>query len=249
MLGLEITDLRKSFGGLSVVDGLDLEIESSEAVGIIGPNGAGKTTLFNCITSVVEPDSGSIVLGDVEIANAPIHEIAQSGLVRSFQEARVFEEMTVKENIQLAAKDHPGEHLLYAFTEQGNSRTREREVSERAAELMALLGIEDHRDEYAGTLSGGQRKLLDLARLLMADPDVILLDEPFAGVNPALTNEIIGHINEINAEDKTLVVIEHEIENLVEIVDRLVVMHQGSVLTDGEPEEVLADEDVIEAYL
>lgn len=246
---LEISGLEKSFGGLTVIESLDLTIPSGEAVGIIGPNGAGKTTLFNCITSVVEPDSGSILLGDVEITHAPIHEIGQAGLVRSFQEARVFEEMTIEENIRLAAKDHPGEHLVQTFTDQSSSDSREREVAERADELMELMGIESHRDEYASTLSGGQRKLLDLSRLLMADPDVILLDEPFAGVNPALTNEIIGHINDINAEEKTLVVIEHEIDNLIEIVDRLVVMHNGSVLTDGQPDEVLSNEEVIEAYL
>jgi len=249
MPNLEITGLKKSFGGLTVIDELDLSIKAGEAVGIIGPNGAGKTTLFNCITSVVEPNSGSIQLGDVEITHSPIHEIAQIGLVRSFQDARVFEEMTVEENIRLAAKDHPGEHLVQIFTDQASSDAREEEVAERTSDLMELLGIESHSDAYASTLSGGQRKLLDLARLLMADPEVILLDEPFAGVNPALTNEIIGHVNDINAEEKTLVVIEHEIENLVEIVDRLVVMHNGSVLTDGPPDEVLADEKVIEAYL
>jgi branched-chain amino acid transport system ATP-binding protein len=249
MPSLEISELKKSFGGLTVIDDLDLSIDAGEAVGIIGPNGAGKTTLFNCISSVVEPDSGSIHLGDVEITHSPIHEIAQTGLVRSFQEARVFEQMTIEENIRLAAKDHPGEHLVQIFTDQASSDAREEEVAERASELMELLGIESHSDAYASTLSGGQRKLLDLARLLMADPEVILLDEPFAGVNPALTNEIIGHVNDINAEKKTLVVIEHEIENLVEIVDRLVVMHNGTVLTDGPPDEVLADEEVIEAYL
>jgi branched-chain amino acid transport system ATP-binding protein len=249
MTQLEITDLEKSFGGLRVLDSVDLKVDHGEAVGIIGPNGAGKTTLFNCITNIVHPDAGQIRLGNREITHAQIHEIAQHGLVRSFQDARVFEAMTVEENIKLAAKDHPGEHLTPIFTEQHETAAREREVADRAESLMTLLGIESHRDEYASTLSGGQRKLLDLARLLMADPQIILLDEPFAGVNPTLTNEIIEHVNSIKDEDKTLVIIEHEVENLIQIVDRLVVMHQGSVLAEGDPEHVLSDERVIKAYL
>jgi branched-chain amino acid transport system ATP-binding protein len=246
---LEITNLHKNFGGLVAIDSVDLEIKTGETVGIIGPNGAGKTTFFNCISGIIDPDDGDIVLKGEEITHRKSYEIAKKGMVRSFQEARALEEMSVEDNVKLGAQDHPGERIGAVLFDGGTVREHETSVEDRAEEIMEFLDIIHLHDEYASSLSGGQRKLLDLARMLMADPDLFLLDEPFAGVNPALTVNIISHLEELKERGKTLVIVEHEIESLLQIVDRLVVLHNGRILTDGSPSQVIENEDVIEAYL
>jgi neutral amino acid transport system ATP-binding protein len=246
---LDIDGLVKGFGGLLAIDDLSLSVDRGELVGVMGPNGAGKSTLFNCVSGVVEPDAGTVTFDGTDVTGRQPEAIARKGLVRTFQHTRQLDTMTVRENVRLAAPDQPGENTLPALLRTGEMQQVEREVAERADELVEAFELGHLADEYASNLSGGQRKLLELARVLMLEPDMLLLDEPFAGVNPTLTNDIADRITELNDDGMTVVVIEHELETLTELVDRLVVLQQGSVLVDGAPETVLEDERVIEAYL
>ncbi|WP_313692065.1 ABC transporter ATP-binding protein [Halorarum halobium] len=246
---LEVDELRKKFGGLIAIHDLSLSVDDGELVGVMGPNGAGKSTLFNCVSGVVAPDAGSVVFDGDDVTGKQPEVVARQGLVRTFQHTRQLDTMTVRENVRLAAPDQPGERAVAALARTGEMRETEREVAARADELIETFELDHLADEYASNLSGGQRKLLELARVLMLDPDLLLLDEPFAGVNPTLTNEIASFIRELNEDGMTVVVIEHELETLTELVDRLVVLQQGSVLVDGSPADVLADDRVIDAYL
>jgi branched-chain amino acid transport system ATP-binding protein len=245
---LEVDGLRKSFKGLVALDGVDLTIDRGEVVGLIGPNGAGKTTMFNCMTGLLEPDGGTVRFGGEDVTGRPSHELANRGLVRTFQNTRELTSMTVAENVKLAAPGHPGERATGVFTQPAAVERHEQETADRAAELLELFDLADLADEYAGNLSGGQRKLLEIARALMLDPDLLLLDEVFAGVNPTLTNEIMAHIQQLNRDGMTFLVIEHEIQSLSELVDRMVVLDQGTDLVSGTPDEVLNDGRVINAY-
>jgi branched-chain amino acid transport system ATP-binding protein len=239
----------KEFGGLRAIDGLSVSIDAGELVGVIGPNGAGKSTMFNCISGVITPDEGTVTYDGTEVTGDPPETLARRGLVRTFQATRELETMTVRDNVRLAAPDQPGERTVSALLRTDSMQATERSVRTRADELLETFELDHLADEYSGNLSGGQRKLLELARTLMLEPDVLMLDEPFAGVNPTLTDEIAEHIRELNENGMTVVIIEHELETLTELVDRLVVLQQGRVLVDGEPEDVLSDERVIEAYL
>jgi ABC-type branched-subunit amino acid transport system ATPase component len=245
---LAVEDLRKSFGSLVAVDGATFEVEAGELVGMIGPNGAGKTTTFNCISGVLRTDGGTVTFDGGDVTGDEPHQLARRGMVRTFQQTREFPTMTVEENMLLAAPDHPGEQVWHAVGQSSASQDRESEARERAYELLEVFDIASMAHEYAGNLSGGQRKLLELARALMLDPDLLLLDEPFAGVNPTLTKDISAHVQALNDDGLTLLVIEHELETLTEMVDRLVVMADGAVLATGTPDEVLEDERVIDAY-
>ena len=246
---LDLDGVVKEFGGLLAVDDLSLSVDRGELVGVMGPNGAGKSTLFNCISGVVKPTGGTVVFDGEDVTGVQPEVLARRGLVRTFQHTRQLDTMTVRENVRLAAPDQPGEQTLHALTRSQGMRDTERQVVERADDLIETFELDHLADEYASNLSGGQRKLLELARVLMLDPDLLLLDEPFAGVNPTLTNEIADRIRALNDEGMTVVVIEHELETLTALVDRLVVLTQGSVLVDGDPETVLQDERVVEAYL
>ncbi|UTF54012.1 ABC transporter ATP-binding protein [Natronosalvus rutilus] len=246
---LSVEDLRRSFGNLVAVDGVTFEVEAGEIVGMIGPNGAGKTTTFNCLSSVIESDAGTVTFDGEDVTTLPPHALARRGLVRTFQRTRELETLTVEENVLLPAPDHPGERAWHAVGRTGASERREAEARQRALELLEVFDLETMVHEYAGNLSGGQRKLLELARSLMLDPKMLLLDEPFAGVNPSLTNEIVAHIEALNEDGLTLLIIEHELETLTELVDRLVVLADGRVLATGTPAEIMEHEEVIEAYL
>jgi len=246
---LSAEDLVKEFGGLRAIDGLSVSVDSGELVGIIGPNGAGKSTLFNCISGVITPDEGVVTYDGTEVTGDPPEELARRGLVRTFQSTRELETMTVRDNVRLAAPDQPGEQTIAALLRTESMQATERSVRTRADELLETFELDHLADEYSGNLSGGQRKLLELARTLMLDPSVLMLDEPFAGVNPTLTDEIAERIRELNENGMTVVIIEHELETLTELVDRLIVLQQGRVLVDGQPEAVLSDDRVIEAYL
>jgi len=246
---LAVDELTKEFGGLRALDEVSLSVEEGELVGVMGPNGAGKSTLFNCISGVVTPDEGTVAFADEDVTGHQPEELARDGLVRTFQHTRQLDTMTVRENVRLAALNQPGEHTLQALLRTDQMQTVERDVAERADELIETFELDHLAEEYASSLSGGQRKLLELARVLMLEPDLLLLDEPFAGVNPTLTNEIGEHIRELNESGMTVVVIEHELETLTALVDRLVVLESGSVLVEGEPEAVMEDERVIDAYL
>jgi len=246
---LAVEDLTRSFGNLVAVDGASFSVEEGELVGMIGPNGAGKTTTFNCISGVLESDAGTVRFDGEDVTNARPHELAHRGLVRTFQHTRELSTMTVEDNMLLPTPDHPGERAWNAVVKGGSSAEREAEARERAMELLSVFDLAGMVDEYAGSLSGGQRKLLELARALMLDPELLLLDEPFAGVNPTLTNDIADHIRSLNEDGLTLLIIEHELETLTELVDRLVVMTNGSVLATGTPERIMEDQRVIDAYL
>ncbi|MFB6155649.1 MAG: ABC transporter ATP-binding protein [Haloferacaceae archaeon] len=244
----ETRDLRKSFGGIDALDGATLSLNEGELAGLIGPNGAGKTTFFNCATGFIEPDGGTVTLEGEDVTANPPHDLAKRGLVRTFQLTQELETMTVRENVMLSALDHPGEEMGAAMLRPDSVGEREAEIEERADELLERFELDEMASEYAGSLSGGQGKLLELARTMMLEPDVLLLDEPFSGVNPTLVGELVPFIEEINASGTTVLIIEHEIGTLADLVDRLVVLHEGSVLVDGDPEDTLENEDVRRAY-
>ena len=246
---LSVEDLRRTFGSIRALDDASFAVDRGELVGIIGPNGAGKTTLFNCVSGVLESDSGVVRLDGEDVTGVPPYELARRGLVRTFQQTRELSTMTVRENMLLPTPDHPGERASHAIRRSDAMTRREEQAREQAGELLDTFDLERMVDDYAASLSGGQRKLLELARALMLDPSLLMLDEPFAGVNPTLTREIADHIRALNDDGLTLVIIEHELETLTDLVDRLVVLTNGSVLTTGTPEEILEDQRVIDAYL
>ncbi|RKS75175.1 amino acid/amide ABC transporter ATP-binding protein 1 (HAAT family) [Haloarcula quadrata] len=246
---LNVEELGKRFGGIQALEDVSVSIDEGELVGVIGPNGAGKSTFFNCVSGVITPDSGTVRFNSEDVTEAEPETLARDGLVRTFQHTRELQTMTVRENVRLAAPNHPGERTLPALLRTKSMTNREASVREQADDLIESFELSHLVDEYSSSLSGGQRKLLELARTLMLDPTLLMLDEPFAGVNPTLTNEIADHIKQLNDGGMTIVVIEHELETLAELVDRLIVLQQGKLLVDGEPDEVLSDERVIEAYL
>ena len=246
---LAVEDLRKEFGGLVAVDGASFAVERGEVVGVIGPNGAGKTTLFNCVSGRLPVDGGTVTFDGEDVTGAPSYALARRGLVRTYQQTRELSTMTVEDNVLLPWPDHPGERAHHALLRTEAAREREAAARERAAELLDVFELDHLTDDYAGELSGGQRKLLEFARALMLDPALLLLDEPFAGVNPALTERLVEHLRALNDDGMTFVVIEHDIGTLAAIVDRLVVLSEGTVLVEGPPDAVLADERVIDTYL
>jgi len=248
---LRVENLRKEFGGLVAVDDTSLEVEAGSLTGLIGPNGAGKSTTFNCITGVHDPTAGRVEFNGEEITGLSPHQVANRGLVRTFQIARELEEMTVIENMMLAPKAQRGEALwrsLFPFT-RNDVIDQEGEVLERCWEILEFFEIDHLAREYAGNLSGGQRKLLELARALLTDPDMLLLDEPFAGVNPSLEERLLEHLHELRAEGYTFLIVEHDMDLIMQNCERVIVMHQGNVLTEGTPDEIRSNEQVVEAYL
>jgi ABC-type branched-subunit amino acid transport system ATPase component len=245
----EASGVGKRFAGLQALDDVSIAIEEGELVGLIGPNGAGKSTLFNVVTGVRRPDEGTVRFEDEEITGLRPAGIARRGMVRTFQMSRELGAMTVEENLALGAAGHPGETVAGALVRTEAVRERERETLAEVADLVDFLELAELSDEYASKLSGGQRKLLALGRVLMSDPELILLDEPFAGVNPTLERKLVERIVDLNEDGMTFLIVEHEIETLVEVCDRLIVLHNGRVLTQGPPEAVVSDDEVIDAYL
>jgi ABC-type branched-subunit amino acid transport system ATPase component len=243
---LQVEEVVRTFGGVRAVDGATLGVDAGSITGLIGPNGAGKSTLFNCVSGFLRPQSGRVLLDGKRIDRRAAHRIARAGLVRTFQTPRTLSRMTVLENVVLAAPNHPGEHLRGAVA----GRRRERAAQSRAAELLDLVLLGDHRSALAGTLSGGQRKLLDLVRALMAEPRILLLDEPMAGVSPVLRVELLAHILALRARDGiTLFIVEHDLDFVMRACDRVIVMNDGRVIAEGTPDEVRNDEQVVDAYL
>lgn len=240
--------LSKRFGGLKAVDGMSVSIEPGTITALIGPNGAGKTTFFNLVTGVITPDSGTIEYQGTEIQEYPTHKIARNGLGRTFQSPRIFGGMSVLNNLMFAPKSQLGE-AIYAPFFPGRMREEQAGIEEEAIEVAEFLDIDHLLDEFASGLSGGQRKLLELGQVLMLDPDFILLDEPLAGVNPALSDRILSRIHDLNEDGMTFLFIEHNIERVFKNSDYIVVMHKGEKLAEGKPEEIQNEETVIEAYL
>ena len=248
---LRVTDLVKTFGGVVAVDGVDFAIERGSITGLIGPNGAGKSTTFNVITGVHAPDSGRVYLEGEDITGLTPNQIANRGLVRTFQIARELSEMTVLENMLLAFEGQQGESLWRSVTPflRAEVVEQERELLERVWETLELFEIDHLAHEQAGNLSGGQRKLLELSRALLTDPEILLLDEPMAGVNPSLEVKLLDRIHELKGEGYTFLLVEHDMDVIMENCEQVIVMHQGAVLSEGTPAEIQSDERVIEAYL
>ena len=315
---LEATDLQKSFGGITAVNGASFSLERGTITGLIGPNGAGKTTTFNLISGFYEPDGGTIrfdgrdtqeimrpapaergiwsgasasgiallgtgvarvlygvspvVLGGAAVAGAGAgvgiyfggaaindrrasskhsrpYQLARAGMVRTFQITRELEEMTVLENLMLAPQDQGGENLFSALFRREAVARDEAAIRKDAAEVISLLDLDHLRDERAGNLSGGQRKLLELGRVLMLEPTLVLLDEPVAGVNPALTDRIMEAVVSMRDAGYGFCIVEHDMEVIMNLSDRIVVMSEGRNLAEGDPEEIQQNEAVLEAYL
>lgn len=245
---LVVDGVQRTFGGLHAVDVDHLEVQRGTITSLIGPNGAGKTTLFNLLTGFDRADAGTWTLEGRGLVGIPAFQVARRGMVRTFQLTRSLARLTVRENVMLAATDNPGEGFWRSLA--GGWRSTEDDVAARAEAMLDRFGMAHMVDEYAGSLSGGQRKLLEMARALMMEPDLVMLDEPMAGVNPALTQSLLEHIKALRDRDgHTVIFIEHDMDVVQEISDWVVVLGQGSVIAEGPPREVAADPRVIDAYL
>ena len=248
-MSLVVCDIAKSWGGFRALDRVSFTMESSGLLGIIGPNGAGKSTLFSVVSGFITADAGSVSLEGVALDQMGPAARARSGMIRTFQVPREFHHLTVRENLMAAAPGQSGEGLLGLFFRPGRVRAEETALRAEADATIDFLRLTRVADTPAGRLSGGQKKLVELGRALMAKPRLILLDEPFAGVNPVLIEEIMARIRELNARGIGFLVIEHDLGALSRLVPRFVVMDRGAVLAHGAPAEVLADPAVREAYL
>jgi ABC-type branched-subunit amino acid transport system ATPase component len=248
---LRVDGLEKQFGGITAVDGATFGVERGTLTGLIGPNGAGKSTTFNLVTGVHRPDAGQVTFAGEDITGMDPHRIARKGLVRTFQIARELGGMTVMENMMLAPQRQSGEALWRSVTPGLRPRVRreESDLVEQVWDTLEFFDIEHLAEEEAGGLSGGQRKLLELARALLTDPDVLLLDEPFAGVNPTLERRLLDQIHALRERGYTFLLVEHDMDLIMEQCEHVIVMHQGRILTQGSPAEVRSNEAVVEAYL
>ena len=228
---LRVEKVRKSFGGLTAVNGVSFSIERNKITALIGPNGSGKTTLFNLVTSVLPPDDGLVWLDGQPITRLPAHRIAQHGMVRTFQITRVFGQMTLWENMLVVAR-----------------QKTDVEARARAEELLHLVNLWDLRDKFAADTSYGQQKLLEFVRVLMLNPRVILLDEPFAGVNPTMAQTLVSLIRRLQAEGTTFLIIDHAMTIIMSLCERVLVLDYGELIADGSPVQVQSDTGVLEAY-
>jgi branched-chain amino acid transport system ATP-binding protein len=245
---LTVNGVSRTFGGLKAVDVDYLEVERGIITAFIGPNGAGKTTFFNLLTGFDEPDTGAWQFEGSELSGMQPHKIAQMGMVRTFQLTKSLGKMSVMDNMLLGARDQKGEKLSMSLL-KGSWRKQEAEVRAKATELLERFNMTHMADEYAATLSGGQRKLLEMARALMADPALILLDEPMAGVNPALVQSLLGHVEALRDEGVSVLFVEHDMDVIMGISDWIVVLAEGSVIAEGTPAQVSKNPKVIDAYL
>ncbi|HEU5083017.1 MAG TPA: ABC transporter ATP-binding protein [Acidimicrobiales bacterium] len=245
---LKVDGLVRRFGGITAVDVDHLEIQANAITGLIGPNGAGKTTFFNLITGFDEISGGTFTFKGESLAGVPAYKVARKGLVRTFQLTKALSKLTVIDNMKLGAVAQTGENPFKALLRPlwGD---QEREIEERADQLLKRFKLYEKRDDYAGELSGGQRKLLEMARALMADPEVICLDEPMAGVNPALTQSLLQHVKELKKEGLTVIFVEHDMDVVRDISDWVVVMAEGSIIAEGSHASIGQNKAVIDAYL
>ncbi len=247
---IRVENVHKHFGGVRAVNGATLEIAEGSITGLIGPNGAGKTTLFNCIAGAFPPTSGHVFLGGEEITGLPPHELFAKGVLRTFQIAKEFSSLTVRDNLAMVPPGQSGERLWDAWFARGKVREEEAAIRRRADEVIEFLNLGRVADELAGNLSGGQKKLVELGRTMMVEAKIVFLDEVGAGVNRTLLNTIADAIQRLNRErGYTFCLIEHDMDFIARLCDPVIVMAEGAVLTKGTPEEVMSDERVIEAYL
>jgi branched-chain amino acid transport system ATP-binding protein len=244
---LDVRDLRKSFGGVAALRGASFAVAAGSVTALIGPNGAGKSTAFQCISGVIAPDGGHVLLDGRDITGQRPEAITEAGLVRSFQIPRAIQLLSVLENMLLYAQDQPGESMLAALL--GTGRAREREATEQAMTTLQRLGLARLAGNRASALSGGQKKLLEIGRALMARPRMLLLDEPAAGVNPTLAAQIAEHLDALKQEGMTILLVEHRMDMIARLSDHVVVMAEGQVLTEGSFDTVAADPRVQSAYM
>lgn len=239
---LRTVDLTKRFGGVSAVESVSLTVNEGEIVGLIGPNGAGKSTLFNCVTGHLTPDDGQVFLGDTEVTGWPEHRIARAGLGRTFQQTRVFGDMSVRRNLLLAAQDDAGVGRLL--------RRPDESVSRRVEELLASVDLAGVAETRAGRLSFGQQKLLEFAMELMSRPEVLLMDEPAGGINPSMLDNLLDYIRTANERERaTIFLIEHNMDFVMEVADRIYVLAHGERIAHGTPAEIQDNQRVLDAYL
>ena len=246
---LEVTNLKKSFGGLKAVDVQSLNLNKNELTSIIGPNGAGKTTFFDLISGFQDSDEGKVYLNKKNITKSQPYSIARLGMIRTFQLTKVFDRMTVLENMMFSASTVNNDSLIKSLIRLPSQKTIEKNIKEKSFEIMKDLNIDHMANSYARELSGGQKKLLELGRSIVNDPDILLLDEPLAGVNPKLAEEILQIILNLSEKGISILMVEHNIEAVMKISQRVIVFAEGMVIADDKPENVRTDEKVIEAYL
>ncbi len=241
-------NVRRTFGGLTAVDVEHVEIQRGVITALIGPNGAGKTTFFNLLTGFDKPDTGDWSFNGKSLKNVSAYRVARMGMIRTFQLTKVLSKLTVIENMRVGATGQRGETLLQAMLKP-LWRDQEASNTEKADALLERFLLIKKREDFAGSLSGGQRKLLEMARALMADPELVMLDEPMAGVNPALKQSLLGHVKSLRDEGRTVLFVEHDMDMVRDISDWVIVMAQGKVIAEGPPDSVMGDQRVIDAYL
>jgi neutral amino acid transport system ATP-binding protein len=238
----------RRFGGLTAVDVEHVEIQRGSITALIGPNGAGKSTFFNLLTGFDKPDEGTWSFNGQSLAGVPSHKVARRGMVRTFQLTKALSRLTVMQNMLLGATGQKGERFLNAILPP-IWRGQENANTERAEELLRRFKLDTKRDDFAGALSGGQRKLLEMARALMVGPEMVMLDEPMAGVNPALTQSLLHHVKDLREQGMTVLFVEHDMDMVRDISDWVMVMAQGRLIAEGPPDEIMANDAVIDAYL
>ncbi len=241
-------NVTRQFGGLTAVNVEHLEIPRGLITALIGPNGAGKTTMFNLLTGFDKPNTGSWSFDGKDLAGVAPYKVARMGMIRTFQLTKALSLLTVVDNMRLGAQNQPGEGLLQSFL-RPIWKKREVEITQRADELLQRFKLDSKREDYAASLSGGQRKLLEMARALMSKPKLVMLDEPMAGVNPALTQSLLEHIKGLKNDGTTVLFVEHDMHMVRNIADWVIVMAEGKIVAEGPPAQVMKDQAVIDAYL
>jgi len=245
---LVVDDVVRQFGGLTAVDVKHFEVQRNTITALIGPNGAGKTTFFNLLTGFDRPSSGKWTYNGQELAGVAPHRVALGGMVRTFQLTKALSRLTVIENMRLGATQQTGERFLQALV-PALWRKQEKAITEQADALLDRFTLTRVRDDFAGSLSGGQRKLLEMARALMVEPDLVMLDEPMAGVNPALKQSLLGHVQSLRDDGMSVLFVEHDMDMVRDISDWIVVMAEGQIIAEGPPDAVMGNARVIDAYL
>ena len=246
---LEVTNLKKSCGGIKAVDVESLNLNRNELTSIIGPNGAGKTTFFDLISGFQDSDEGKVYLNNKNITKSQPYAIARLGMIRTFQLTKVFDRMTVLENMMFSASTVNNDSFLKSLAKLPSQKTTEKKIRDKSFEIMKELNIDHMANSYAREMSGGQKKLLELGRSIINNPSVLLLDEPLAGVNPKLAEEILQIILNLAGKGISILMVEHNIEAVMKISERVIVLAEGKVIADSTPENIRTDEKVIEAYL
>lgn len=248
MAVLKIERITKRFGGITALDQVSFSVARNELVALIGPNGSGKTTLFNCVAGELRPDSGTIYINGINTSGWPVNQIARLGLSRTYQQIEVFPKLTVRENLFVAGQEAHKIGLVESLLKSRKVKALDTRLEEETEAMIEMLGLMDQAEEYGGDLSYGQRKILAIGMALMSKPEILLLDEPVAAVNPTMISKIIKILMDIKARGFTILIVEHNLPVVMEIAERIVVVNSGKKLLEGPPEVIRKDQRVIEAY-